>query len=105
MTPEQMKDALAWKQKADKLRTQLNEFVLLQRDSYTKEVVCLGEPVSYKKGEFHRVEVPIPDEVRRYAFRVWKRETTLQYNDACRKIAQLGLVTDHALRPLPEARP
>lgn len=105
MTEQDCRDALYWKAKADKLRKQLDEFVLLKRDAYTKEVVCLGDPVSFKQGEYHRVEVPLSDDLRRYAFRLWKRETTLEYNEICRKMAQLGLVTDHRVRPLPGGQP
>lgn len=105
MTPDQMRQALDWKQQADRLRKQLDEYVLLKRDSYTKEVVCLGDPISYRQSEYHRVEVPLSDELRRYAFRLWQRETTLKYNDICRKMAQLDLQSDHRIRPLPEARP
>lgn len=105
MTEQDCRDALGWKAKADKLRKQLDEFVLLKRDSYTKEVVCLGDPVSFKQSEYHRVEVPLPDDLRHYAFRLWKRETTMAYNEACRKLAQLGLQTDHRVRPLPESQP
>lgn len=105
MTEQDCRDALNWKAKADKLRKQLDEFVLLKRDSYVKEVVCLGNPVSFKQGEYHRVEVPLSDDLRRYAFRLWKRGTTLEYNEACRKMAQLGLQTDHHVRQLQESQP
>lgn len=105
MTSEQMNEALGWHRKADDLRRKLDTFVLLQRDSYTKEVICCGEPVRYKKDEYRRVEMPVPDEVRRYAFRVWQRETTLAYNEACRKLAQFGVTSDHCLRELPGALP
>lgn len=105
MTEQDCRDALGWKQKADKLRQQLDEYVLLKRDSYVKEVVCLGDPVRFKQNDYHRVEVPLSDALRRYAFRLWKRETTMEYNEACRKMAQLGLQTDHCVRPLPESQP
>lgn len=105
MTADQMKDALAWKVVADKLRTQLDEYVLLKRDAFVKEVVCLGDPIRFKQNDYHRVEVPMPDEARRFAFRLWQYETTLKYNDACRRMAQYGLVSDHALRPLVKAFP
>jgi len=105
MTPEQMQEALGWKARADKLREKLDGWVLLQRDAYVKEVICVGEPVSYKKGDYHRVEVAVPDEIRRYAFRLWKRQIALEYNEACRKLAQFGVQTEHIVRPLPESQP
>lgn len=101
MTEQQMREALGWKEEADRLRKRLDEFVLLKRDGYVKEVVCLGEPVPFRQNECRRVEVPLSDELRRYAFRLWKRETTLEYNEACRKLAQAGMQTDHRVRPLP----
>ena len=105
MTEAQMREALEWKSKADRLRKKIDTFVLLKRDDYTKEVVCLGEPKQFSKSDYFRVEVPLPDELRRYAFRLWKRETTLEYNKACRKLAQLGLSSEHTIIPVPEAQP
>lgn len=105
MTVEEMQSAIAAKGLADKLRKQLDEYVLLRRDSCTKEVICLGDPVKYRENEYHRVEVPLSEELRRYAFRLWQRETTLKYNDLCRKLAQANVQSDHRVRELQGAQP
>ena len=105
MTEEQLREALEWKKRADNLRHQIDTFVLLKRDAHIKEVVCFGEPVLYNKSEYHRVQLPISDEVRRYCFRVWKREKTIEYNECCRKLAQFGVISEHSVRELPDARP
>lgn len=105
MTVDQMKRGLELLNAANRLRKQLDEFVLLQRDSFTKEVVCLGDPVSYKSGEYHRVEIPLSDQLRRYAFRIWRQEQTLRYNSIVRELNQLGVTSDHEPRIKPEAKP
>ena len=86
---------------ANRLRVQLDGYVLLQKDAYTKEVVCLGEPSKFRGNEYHRVEVSLSDELRRYAFRLWKREETLHYNEVVRELNQLGVQSDHRLRVVP----
>lgn len=101
MTVDQMKRGIELSAGADHLRTQLDTFVLLKADSYTKEVVCLGEPRKWEKDSYNRVEVRLTDDLRRYAFRVWKRDQTIRYNEIVRELNQLGVVTGHTQREVP----
>ena len=96
MKPELMREALSADQKAREIKRKLEEFVLLKRDTYgaDKEKIVLGNPVTYRQGECHRVEVPVPEEVRRWAFRLWRREQQLVYNALVRRINQIGMATD-----------
>ena len=97
-----MKRGIALLASATKLRKQLDTFVLLKQDAYTKEVVCLGEPSQFRNNEYARVEVSLSDELRRYAFRLWKREHTIRYNEVVRELNRLGVRSDHTLRDVPD---
>jgi uncharacterized protein YjiS (DUF1127 family) len=101
MTEAQMKRGIELLSAATRLRKQLDEYVLLKKDAYSKEVVCLGYPERYNKDSYHRVEVSLTDDLRRYAFRLWKREQTIRYNEMVRELNQLGVLSDHRLRDVP----
>ena len=99
MKPELMREALAAEQNARQIKKKLDTYVLLKREAYErdKEKIMLGDPVTYRQGEYHRVEVPLPEEVRRWAFRLWRREQQLAYNTLVRRLAQIGMDTDLTL--------
>jgi len=104
MDAETMHRAIQLEHNAKKLREQHDKYVLLRRDSYTKpEIINAGDPFLYKEKDYHRVEIPIPDEARRYIFALWKREIALKYNSIVRELNQIGMTTD--LRPLSIERP
>lgn len=91
MTTEQMRRALELVSTAEKLKRQMDKFVLLVRDNSTRgETILVGDPVSYKQGEYHRVDVPIPEAARRYVFRLWRKEIAQKFNAAVRELNQLG---------------
>lgn len=91
MTPDQMRRALELHSLAQKLKRQLDEFVLLKRDSATQgEIISVGDPVIYKTREYHRISVPIPEDARRYVFRLWRKETARKYNDCVRELNKIG---------------
>lgn len=99
-----MRRALELESNARRLLKQHNEYVLLRVDSSaTPEVINVGDPVNFRKDEYHRMKVAIPQEARRYVFGLWKRETALKYNAIVRELNQIGMTTD--LRPLPTERP
>jgi hypothetical protein len=78
--------------------------VLLKKDSASaEEVINVGDPVSYKKGEYHRQRIAVPEEARRYIFALWKRELALAYNQKVRELNQIGML--HGLPLLPIDRP
>lgn len=94
MTPEQCAHAVALDREARTLKKKIDTYVLLRRDALVKEVVCLGDPVQYRSGEYFRVEVPVPEEIRRHAFNLWRRDMAKRYNAMVRELAQLGINTD-----------
>lgn len=95
MTTDQMRHAIAVEAEAQRLNKQFTGWVLLRCDQATKpEVINVGDPVSYKQNEYHRMTVEIPDAVRRLAFRQWKKELALKYNAKVRELNQLGVSTN-----------
>lgn len=95
MTPEDMRSALAIEAEARKLKRQFDEFVLIKMDGHMpREILNVGDPVLYRQGEYHRIEVPIPETARRYVFNRWRKEIALKFNDHVRKLAQIGMTTD-----------
>lgn len=97
MTSEQMTHAISVERSAIQLKRQFDEFVLLKLDQASKpEIINVGDPVQWKKGEYHRVEVKIPDEVRRLAFRQWRKGIALQFNERVRELNRIGMT--HGLR-------
>ncbi len=91
MTQEQMQRALSLISSAERLRSQFDKYVLLKRDSGNRgETIQVGDPVMYRKGEYHRIDVPIPEEARRLVFNLWRKEVALKYNETVRELNQLG---------------
>lgn len=105
LTAEQMQRAIGIEAHAKKLKNQLDTYVLLKRDSVCKEVISLGHPEQFKKDSYWRVETPIPEEARRYVFRLWQRETTLKYNALVRELNQIGILHDLKLATVPGGAP
>ena len=92
MTLEQMNRGIAAHREAVAIKAKFDGWVLLKADQYTKpEVVNVGEPVLYKKGEYHRTEIQIPEEIRRLAFRLWRKDLALKFNALIRELNQLGV--------------
>ncbi len=95
MTTDKMRRAISIEAEARKLKKQFDEYVLLKVDSgCTREVINVGDPVSYRKGEYHRVEIAIDETVRRLAFRAWRKNVALKFNEYVRELAQIGASTD-----------
>ena len=95
MTPETMRHALAVEAQARKIKQQFDQYVLLKIDPASqKEVINVGDPVTYRQNEFHRMQVAIPEAARQYVFRLWRKEIALKFNEHVRKLAQLGMTTD-----------
>lgn len=96
MNRDLMREALAAEQNARAIKKKLDTFVLLKREAYERdrEKICLGDPISFRTDEYHRVEVSLPEEARRWVFRLWRREQQLAYNALVRRIAQIGMQTD-----------
>lgn len=105
LTAEQMQRAIGIQNEAKKLKGQLDTFVLLKRDSLCKEVIALGHPEQFKKDSYWRVETPIPEEARRYVFRLWQREIALKLNARIRELNQLGVLHDLRLVEVPGGAP
>ena len=105
LTTEQMQRAIDIKARAEKLKRQLDTYVLLKRDSACKEVISLGHPEQFKKDSYWRLETPIPEAARRYVFRLWQRETTLKYNALVRELNQIGVLHELNLLTVPGGAP
>lgn len=102
MTEPQMRRALELISQCRTLRRQLDTFVLLKRDSGNRgETIQVGDPVSYRNGEYHRVDVAIPEEARRHVFALWRKGVAQQYNAAVRELNQLGAAHEFALEAQP----
>jgi len=98
MTIDQARRAISVEAEARKIKYQFDQWVLLSRDSYSKdEVINVGDPVQYKKGEYHRMTIVIPDAVRRLAFRQWRKELAINFNKLVRELNQLGVSHDMSL--------
>ena len=98
MTTEQMRRALSIEAEARKIKRQFDEWVLLKMDASSHpEVINVGSPATYRKNEYDRMKVAIPDAVRRLAFRQWRKELALKFNEYVRELAQLGVQTDLSL--------
>ena len=97
MTRDDMQRGIALLGEADKLHRQLTNFVLLKRSDPASEYVSLGDPVTYKQGDYHLVKMPLTDELRRLAFRMWRKETALKFNNYVRELNQLGVTHNHRL--------
>lgn len=92
MTLEQMSRGIAVHREAVALKMQINGWVLLSIDPACKpEVINVGDPVTYRKGQYHRVEIKISDAIRRLAFRQWKKDLALKFNELVRELNQLGV--------------
>jgi hypothetical protein len=94
MNAEQMQRAIAIEANAKRLKKQFDTYVLLRKEGWTQEVLNVGDPVQFKEGQYNRIEVPIPEEARRFVFRCWRKEIALKFNEAVRELAQLGMTTD-----------
>lgn len=95
MTSEQMRRGLEVEAAARKIKKQFDTWVLLKLDGgATAEVINVGDPVSFKEGEYHRMKVQIPDVIRRLAFRQWRKELAFKYNEHLRELNQLGVSHD-----------
>ena len=95
MNTETMRRAIEVEAAAKRLKKQIDEYVLLKRDSSSRpEEINVGDPVQYRNGEYHRVTVPIPESMRRLMFNLWRKETAIKYNEYVRELAQLGVKTD-----------
>lgn len=92
MTADQMRHSLELISRADSLQKKLTKYVLLKRDSATRgETIQVGDPVLYRKDEYHRTDVTIPEEARRYVFNLWRRDIARQFNEVVRELNQLGV--------------
>lgn len=99
-----MRRALTLKSEADALLKKYKEWVLLKKEgSSEKEVINVGDPVLYKKDQYNRQVIAVPEEARRYIFALWKRELALEYNKKVRELNQIGML--HGLTLLPIERP
>lgn len=95
MTIDQARRAILVEAEARKIKRRFDEWVLLQIDaSSAEEIINVGDPVTYRKNEYHRMKVKIPEAVRRLAFRQWRKELALKFNEYVRELAQLGVSTD-----------
>lgn len=102
MDQAQMREGLALIDQAAKLRKQLDTYVLLKRDASTRgETIQVGDPITYRTNEYHRTDVPIPEEARRHVFNLWRREVAGQYNEKVRRLNQLGVSHSFVLEPRP----
>lgn len=100
MTADQMREGLSLLSEAEKLRRQLDKFILLKRDSNASgETIQVGDPVLYREREYHRLNVPIPEDARRLVFNLWRREVARQYNAKVRQLNQLGVSHSFSLEP------
>ena len=104
MDAETMRRALDLANNAQQLLKKHNEYVLLKVDQASSaEFINVGDPVQFRKDEYHRMKVPIPAEARRYVFALWKREIALKYNAIVRELNQIGM--SHSFELLPITRP
>lgn len=95
MTADEMRRAISVEAEAIKIKRQIDGWVLLKPDSASKpEVINVGDPVAYKQGEYHRMTVEIPDAIRRLAFRQWRKELALKFNERVRELNRVGMATD-----------
>lgn len=98
MSEADMRRALMLISDAKSAQRQLNEYVLLVRDSSKKgETIQVGDPVTYRNNEYHRLDVPIPEDARRYVFRLWRKEVARRFNAMVRELNQLGASHDFKL--------
>lgn len=101
-----MRRAIGLESEARALLKQYETYVLLQPDSYMKkETINVGDPVTYKTNQYHRIEVEIPTKARRYVFNLWRKEIALKYNTKVRELNQIGALTDLRLIPIQEPHP
>ncbi len=106
MRREQMRHALAIEAEVSKLKKQLDEWVLLKLDSNSaKEIINVGDPISFRTNEYHRMQVAIPEAARRYVFRLWQREIALKLNEKIRELNQLGMTHGLQLVEIPSNVP
>ncbi|MEC9017668.1 MAG: hypothetical protein VYC29_07115 [Pseudomonadota bacterium] len=92
MTIDQARHAISIEAEARKLKRQFDKWVLLAKDHNSQaEIINVGDPVMYKKDQYHRMTVAIPDAVRRLAFRQWRKDLALKFNQCVRELNQLGV--------------
>jgi hypothetical protein len=95
MTLDQMSRGLAAHREAVAIKRQFDGWVLLAIDQHSKpEVVNVGDPIAYKKGQYHRAEIKISDAIRRLAFRQWRKDLALKFNELVRELNQLDVSHD-----------
>ena len=88
MTLDQMSRGIAVHREAVALKRQIDGWVLLSIDPACKpEVINVGDP----KDQYHRAEIKISDTIRRLAFRQWKKDRALKFNEPVRELNQLGV--------------
>lgn len=101
MNTKQLRAAIDLDNTAKSLLVQLETFTLLQlTDRETSPCIHVGVP----NGTNHsRITVSLPSKMRWYAFRLWKRDTAMRYNEAVRGLNQLGVQHEYELMRVPEA--
>lgn len=104
MTAEQMRRSLELIAVAERLRRHLKDYVLLKRvdPRDTNERICVGTP-SQQAGSYSPEYFQIPETARRYVFNLWRKETSLRYNQAVRELNQLGVEHQFELIKFSEA--
>lgn len=101
-----MRRALALEAEARKLLKQYEKYVLLRPDANSmKEIINVGDPHTYQKDSYSRLQVEIPGQARRYAFQLWRKEIALRYNAAVRELNQTGALTGLRLLTIQEPHP
>lgn len=95
MNIDDMRKAIALDGEARQLKRKFDGWVLIRKDSFTKpEVVNIGEPATFASNQYHRMEIVISDDLRRIAFRRWRKGIALKFNDVVRQLNQIGVDTD-----------
>lgn len=97
MTADQMRRALELNGVAASLHRKLTTFVLLRRDANHSEKLWCGPPSQFDREKYSAEPVAIPEEARRYVFRLWKKETAKKLNEIIRELNQLGASHDFKL--------
>lgn len=104
MTIDQARRAISTEAEARKIKRQFDQWVLLAKDSSSQaEIINVGDPILYRKDQYHRMTVAIPDAVRRLAFRQWRKELAVKFNQHVRELNKLGVSHDMALIELSPA--
>ena len=89
MDAETMRRALELQSRAVAIRKQYDAYVLLKRDQ--KEFILCGDPVSYRKDEYHRMQVEIPESARRHVFNLWRKDVADKHDAIVRELNKIGM--------------